>query len=463
MENETFRDHLNTIGKDGKRLWIYARQPKGKLYNYRMLVAILLLVFFFVTPFIKVNGEPLLLANFIERKFVLFGIIFWPQDAYLLFLMMISFMVFIILFTAVLGRIWCGWTCPQTVLMEMVFRRIEYWLEGNAAQQKDLDRQPITFRKFRIKALKHLIFYGIAFVIANFLLSYIIGIEAVIKIAREPITMHIVGFGAILLFSFLVYFIFAKFREQVCMIVCPYGRLQGALTDPNTILISYDYQRGEPRSRMLSSENRNETGKGDCVDCHSCITVCPTGIDIRNGTQLECINCTACTDECNATMRRVGLPEGLIRYASENGIAHGEKLRFTPRLIAYTFLLTALFTFFLTLFFSRADIETTILRTPGMMYQEMEVGKITNLYNIKVVNKTHKDIPLTVKLLSPAGEIRMAGGNLSVKNHSSAEGVFFVVIDKNTIPSANIQVRFGIFLGDKMVEERKMTFVAPVK
>ncbi len=310
----TFRDSIATIGASGKREWIYPQQPKGKLYNARTIVGMVCLALMFGVPFIKVNGNPLLLFNIFERKFILFGLTFWPQDFFLLGLTMITFIVFIVLFTILFGRVWCGWTCPQTVFMEILFRRIEYWIEGDASHQKMLNKGPWNREKILKKTTKRLVFFILSFIIANTFLAYVISIDKLWIIISEPVALHIKGLSSLLVLTGVFYSVYAYFREQVCIVICPYGRLQGVLLDKKSLVVAYDYERGEPRAKIKKNETRT---KGDCIDCNQCVKVCPTGIDIRNGTQLECINCTACIDVCNHMMTSVGLPEGLIRLDSE--------------------------------------------------------------------------------------------------------------------------------------------------
>jgi len=341
--DESFRDSISTIKEDGSRNWIYPKKPKGKLYNYRTMVSIVLLFFLFVIPWIKINGNPFFLFNVIERKFVVFGNIFWPQDFHLFLLAMITFVVFVVLFTVIFGRVFCGWVCPQTIFMEMVFRKIEYWIEGDWKHQKKLDEQPWNSEKIFKKTSKNILFFGVSFAIANTFLAYIIGSDQLLEIQLDNPANHAGGLSAMILFTTVFYLVFSRFREQVCIAVCPYGRLQGVLLDRNSVVVTYDYNRGEKRGKWQGKrEVRSEVGKGDCIDCHQCVDVCPTGIDIRNGTQLECINCTACIDACDNVMEKTGLEPGLIRYDSEEGVANGKGFKFTTRIKAYIGVLTIL-------------------------------------------------------------------------------------------------------------------------
>jgi cytochrome c oxidase accessory protein FixG len=460
-EKVDFRDRLATIDESGKRIWVYAKKSKGRLTTARTIVGFALIAFFFTTPFIRIHGQPLLLLNFIERKIVILGVQFWPQDFHLFFLAMISLMVFVILFTVTYGRLFCGWACPQTVFMELVFRRIEYWIEGDAYRQKELAKQPWNFRKTSRKLLKHIIFFIVAFIVGNFFLMYIIGSDAWRLLITDDPSKHLAGLAGMTVFSGIFYFIFSWFREQVCTIVCPYGRLQGVLLDRNSIVISYDYLEGEPRGTFLKGEDRSKAGKGRCINCTQCVQVCPTGIDIRNGTQLECINCACCIDACNHMMDATGQPRGLIRYASEKMIAEKLPMKFSVRTMAYSAVLVILLGVVTYSLSARKSIEATILRAPGMLYQEPEPGKISNLYNIKLVNKTTKDLPVEIRLLSQPGVIQLIGGDILVQKESVGESVFFTILDKANVKSDKTELTFGIFSGGNLIEEKTVTFVGP--
>ncbi len=457
----SFRDKLTTVSEEGKRVWVYPKRPKGRLYNYRNLVAYFLLAFLVVAPFIKYRGDQFMLLNILERKFILFGVIFWPQDFYLVVLSLISLVVFIILFTVIFGRIFCGWVCPQTIFMEFVFRQIEYLIEGDYNKQKKLNRQPWNVEKISKKTLKHLLFYGIAFLIANVFLAYLIGVDKQKLYILNGPAAHLGSFMAVVLFSGAFYFIFAFFREQVCTIACPYGRLQGVLLDNKSIVVAYDYKRGEPRGKYHPLENREASGNGDCIDCSSCLQVCPTNIDIRNGTQLECINCTACIDACDAVMTRINKPKGLIRYDSEKGISEGNKSIFNPRSIAYSVVLTILLIIVGTSFMMRTDFETTILRQRGTLFQEYGNDSYSNIYQVEVVNKTRQSQTVEVKLLDPPGEIRMMGDPIVAEKGEIGKGSFLAIIKKSELKSSNTKVKFGIYSSGKLIRTYEASFVGP--
>ncbi len=461
-EEGTFRDKVSTIDEDGKRVWVYAHQPpKGSVfYKYRTWLSYLLLAIFISMPFIKINGQPFMMFNVIERKFILFGQIFWPQDFFIFGFAMITAIVFIIVFTVVFGRIFCGWICPQTIFMEMVFRKIEYWIEGTAAQQRTLDRAKWDARKIRIKLTKWVIFYGIAFLVGNLFLSYIIGVDALWDIVTSPISEHVAGFSAMLVFSGVFFFVFASFREQVCTVVCPYGRLQGVLLDRNSVVVAYDHVRGEPRGKIKKKADL----QGDCIDCNLCVKVCPTGIDIRNGTQLECTNCTACIDACDSIMDKIGRPRGLIRYASEANIADNKAFEWTTRVKAYSVVMVILLSIFTLLLTTRNSIQTTIIRVPGQLYQEQEDGRISNLYSLKVINKTFEDKTLSIQRLDGPADIKLVGREvIELPGEGEVQVTFFITVDEDELTSRKSTFKVGVFEDGKQIEKIKTNFLGPVK
>lgn len=461
---EAFRDKISTVDEQGKRIWIYPKKPKGRYYTARTWVSIGLLALLFTGPLIKIKGEPLLLLNVLERKFIIFGQVFWPQDFYLFAIGLVTLVVFIVLFTVVYGRLFCGWVCPQTIFMEMVFRKIEYAIEGDYTAQRKLDKQTWNQEKILKKGSKHIIFFAISFLIANTFLAYIIGIEELKQIITDPPDQHLGGLMAILLFTGAFYFVFASFREQVCTNVCPYGRLQGVLLDRQSVVVAYDHKRGEARGKIRKGGDRGQTGKGDCIDCKQCVVVCPTGIDIRNGTQLECVNCTACMDACDSIMERVNLPKGLIRYASEENIAEKKPFHWTRRSIAYSVVLIALLGVLTSLLILRTDVETSILRTPGMLYQDQGDHKISNLYNVKIINKTNRAMPVHLQILGEAGQIKMVGNEvLRVEKQGVAESAFFIIFDRSEVHQMKTSVKIGVYHEDELIETVNSNFLGPNK
>lgn len=465
IDDDAFRDSIGTIDEKGKRKFIYPKKPKGKLYEYRKIISYFLLLILVANPFIKVNGNQFMMFNVLERRFNIFGFPFWPQDFYLFVMSMIIGVVFVILFTVVFGRIFCGWICPQTIFLEMVFRRIEYWIDGDRGSQIRLAKQEWNAEKIRKRLLKWVIFFIFSFLIANVFLAYVIGSDALNLMIEEGPIVQQSNFVALLIFTGVFYFVFAWFREQVCIIACPYGRLQGVLLDNKSINVAYDFVRGEKeigRAKFNKQEDRASTGKGDCIDCKQCVHVCPTGIDIRNGTQLECINCTACIDECDSIMESVGLPKGLIRYASEDEIEKKEPFKFTARMKGYTAVLGILITVFIGLLFLRNDVEATILRLPGQLFQH-KGDKISNIYTYKIVNKTVKDYnDIHFEIISHKGEIKKVGNqHFKVIKQGISEGTMFIEIKEIDLDNDNTKLQIGVFDGKNLLETTTTNFLAP--
>lgn len=463
VAEETFRDSISTVDEKGKRVWLYPKKPSGKFTKYRTVFSYFLLALLLVGPFIKIGGQPLLMLNILERKFIIFGQVFWPQDFYLFVIGMITTVVFVILFTVVFGRIFCGWICPQTIFMEWVFRKIEYWIEGDYMAQKKLDKQDWNSEKILKKGSKHLLFLLVSAVIMHTFLAYVLGVDSVWEIIKEGPTANFGWFVAMLVLTGLFYGVFAWMREQVCTTVCPYGRLQGVLLDRQSIVVAYDHERGEERSKFRKDEDREAVGKGDCIDCKQCVYVCPTGIDIRNGTQLECVNCTACIDACDSIMDRIGKPRGLVRYASEQNIAEKKSFVFTGRMKAYTTVLIILLGVLGALMAIRTDFDTTILRAPGMLYQEREDGSVSNLYNFKMINKTNESYNLRFELMEPEGTISMVGNNVFLNPQGIGQGSFFVMINPKDLTSISQKIKIGVYSGENRIETIKTNFLGPAK
>lgn len=458
--DQSFRDHLATLDETGHRKWVFAQRPAGKWYRRRTVISWGFFILFFALPFVSVGGRPLFLFNIPAARFIIFGKVFWPQDFFIFGIAMVTFVVFIILFTAAFGRLFCGWVCPQTIFMEMLFRKIEYAIEGDASQQKLLKKAPWTTEKIVKRTVRHAVFFLVSFVIANTFLAYIIGVRELGGIITGSFTEHIPGFLSILGFTGVFYAVYAFFREQACTVVCPYGRLQSVLLDRNSMIVAYDHRRGEPRGKF---SKKQDSGLGDCLDCHQCVKVCPTGIDIRNGTQMECVGCTACIDACDHMMEKTGRATGLIRYASENGIDKKEPLQYTLRMKLYTSLSTVLLIILTFLLLSRKDVDATVMRTPGMLYQERGADSVSNLYTIKVANKTVRNIPLLLRLEGAPGTVQAVGGEtIAIRKEEESGGNFFIVLPRRVISSRKTKLWLGLYEGDKKIDEISTNFLGPL-
>lgn len=463
LNPDKFRDALGTVKEDGGRNWVFPKKVSGKFYQYRTYFSWLLLAILFAGPFIQVDGRPWLLFNIFERKFIIFGAVFWPQDTHLLIFLLLIFVVFIILFTVVFGRVFCGWACPQTLFMEMVFRKIEYWIEGDANQQRKLNAMPWNGEKIRKKGVKMTIFLFISLLISHTVMAYLIGIDQVKTIVSQPPGENMAGFIGLLAFTSIFLFVFSWFREQACIVVCPYGRLQGVMLDNESINVSYDYVRGEPRGPIR--KNKVEDQKlGDCVDCTLCVQVCPTGIDIRNGVQMECVNCTACMDACDEVMVKVDRPKGLIRYASETSIQKGTQKLITGRVKAYSAVLVLLIAFFVGLLATRDDLGATVTRFRGMTYQEREGAKISNLYEVSLINKTFDAQLVSLEPEDPTIELEVVGDtDWNLEGQTKFEGRFFLVKDQADMQVPQENITLLLKQNGETIDKINTSFMGPVK
>ncbi|MBS1524427.1 MAG: cytochrome c oxidase accessory protein CcoG [Bacteroidetes bacterium] len=442
----------------GKRRWMYPVIRKGKFYHYRNWLSYVYLALFFAGPFLRINGQPLLLINVMERRFVLFGQVFWPQDFFLFVLATLAFIVCIVFFTMAFGRVFCGWVCPQTIFMEMVFRKIEIWIEGDAKRRRKLDEGPVTREKILKKTLKHFIFVVLSFLIANTFLAYIIGSDSLIKIMTESVNQHWVGFISIWVFTLAFYLVYSRVRELVCTVICPYGRLQGVLTDNQTLMVAYDYKRGEPRGKI---DRKDPTHKGDCVDCGLCVDVCPTGIDIRNGAQLECVNCTMCIDACNQVMEKIHRDLNLIGFYSDEMIREGVKPSFTSRMKAYSAIIAVLLGVLVYFVLQRKDVDVTVLRTAGMLYQQQPGNYISNIYNADIINKTDKLQNIQLEPEDPNVKIKYIQPPGILAKESSTKIVFFLMLPVKKIHAAKTDIKLNVVEHDKVLNTIKTTFIGP--
>lgn len=391
-------DSVTTINDDGSRYFLHPADVTGRWVLARRLVGAVLIALYILLPWIPLNGNPAVFLDVEHRMFHLFGLTLVAQDLWVLFFA-ISGLGFSLFFaTSLLGRVWCGWACPYTVFLDHVYRRIERWIEGDAVARRALDQAPWTMGKIFKRVLKHLLYGIISIAIAHVFLSYFVSWRRLYGFMHGSPVEHATAFGIIASLTLTLWFCFGYFREQFCIIMCPYGRLQGALTDDDTINVGYDEKRGEPRGQK---------GKvaGDCVDCHRCVQVCPTGIDIRNGLQLECIGCTACIDACDDVMTRLERPRGLIRYDSFNGFA-GKPHRFLrPRVYAYCALAALGLIAVGTVASIKARPFNVLISRPVGMPFYSDAQAIRNIYQIRVFNKRNQVSTVTIRLGkgTPAG------------------------------------------------------------
>lgn len=459
-DHETFRNELASIQRDGRRRWVFARQPSGPRYRARTILSWCLLAFLFGAPFIRVNGQPLLLLGFLERRFVFFGLVFWPQDFYLVVLLALTVLVGIALMTVTVGRIWCGWLCPQTIFMEMLFRKIEYLIDGSATQQVRLAKAPWTLDKVWRRGLKVAVFFGLSFLIANVFLAYIIGSDELIRIVTDPLDAHVGGLVAISIFSVVFFGVFYRFREQACTLACPYGRMMSALTDRHTQQVTYDWKRGEPRGHLAHTTGAHQTG--DCIDCAQCVTVCPTGIDIRNGSQLECVACTACMDACDSVMTRVSRPVGLIRTTSVHAVETGHAQRFPPRVRAYAAIWLVLLSALVTLIWIRPPVDILVLRQAGTLYVELPDDRLGNFYTVQIINRTSRAHALAYRVVSPERATLTPLGDLDTATpHGLVVGRFLLSVPTGSLTGPSTPVSIEVLADGRPLHTLTSAFLGP--
>jgi cytochrome c oxidase accessory protein FixG len=428
---------LPTLNADGTRNRIRPRPYSGRLLRGRRLVAYALMALFVGLPFVRVEGKPAVLLDVMQRQFVLFGRTFLPTDGVLLMLLMLGIFVSIVLTTALVGRAWCGWACPQTVYMEFLFRPLERLFEGPREAQLRLDRQGASGRRLA----KNAVYLGLSFLLANVFLSYFVGVDALRQWVLQAPARHLGGFSVVLVTTGLVFFDFAYFREQMCTVICPYARLQSVLLDTRSLVVGYDAPRGEPRSKGKAKVS----GHGDCIDCQACVTTCPTGIDIREGLQLECIACGQCADACDSIMDRIKKPRGLIRYSSQQELSGGEQARLLrPRVIIYALALVGLVAALLLLGSKSPTAEVTILRGLGAPFQA-NGDEVINQLRLKVRNRSEATARFPLELIGmPEARVVSAELPLVVPASEQAVATVFVVAPRWALRgSRRIQLRVG--------------------
>ncbi len=447
---------LSTLEKDGSRRWLYPKLSQGNFLLKRRIVAYALILIFTLIPYIKLNGKPLILLDVLNREFTIFGYTFLPTDTILLALFIVAVIVGIFLMTALFGRVWCGWACPQTVYMEFVYRPIERFFEGTKGKGGKPRGQVEGWRKIA----KFVVYFLVSTFLAHTFIAYFVGVDNLIRWMTGSPFNHPVAFLVMAAVTALMMFDFGYFREQTCIIACPYGRFQSVMLDRQSLIVTYDKNRGEPRGKARKDEADD---KGDCVDCHLCVDTCPTGIDIRDGLQLECIGCAQCIDACAPVMAKLGRDPGLIRYSTQ-ATMEGQKQRFIrPRVIFYPAIMLIVITLFSVLFFNKGTADVLMLRNFGNPYTVLEDGQIANSMRLKITNRTADTASYTI---APADEritrIDLAENPVQVESGESVTEGVLVVVPRSVFTTGAIDVNLHVTDGNDYDEMIHCRLLGPV-
>lgn len=460
-------ERLATTDESGKRVFIFPADVKGVFRRYRTITQTILIVILLILPWIKIGGEQAVLLNILERKFSIFGLTFWAHDGPLIFFILAMFTIGLAFVTAFWGRVWCGWACPQTVFIDGVFRRIEQLVIGSNVKRKMLAQSPTNAKKIIKLSVLWFLFLIVSLIITHSFLAYFVGAEKLVGMTIHNPSENWTIFVIMAFLTTLILFDFGWFREQFCIIMCPYGRFQSVLIDDDSVNIAYDEKRGEPR-RGTAPQGENE---GDCIDCYKCVAVCPTGIDIRRGLQMECVACTACIDACDEVMEKIGKPKQLIKYASENQLNGIKTKYFSARRMVYSVLLIAITSLLVISIYNREDLDITILRaqgTPFKTVEDEEFGeKIINHFKTHLKNHTFDDknmsIALPEKMKNEGIEIITQNNNFILEAGSGYKFHFFLKFPPGLVKKSGnriVEVQFLDLVGKQTIL-REVKLVGP--
>ncbi|HEY3296389.1 MAG TPA: cytochrome c oxidase accessory protein CcoG [bacterium] len=449
-----------TIGEHGRRKWVYSDVAHGRFTRARTILYSVLVLFYVAAPWLSIAGQPFLRFDIPARRYSIIGMTFVPTDLYLLALFLLLAALGMFFFSALLGRLWCGWTCPQTVYLDGVFRRIERWIEGTPLQRRKLDNGPHDDTYWAKKLAKHTLFGAFSLFLSLSFTAYFVGPQASFGMVLGSVAGHSAALITALIIAAASYANFAWFREQFCTFLCPYARFQSVMLDDHSLIVGYDPQRGEPRGMLRPTDLAS---RGDCIDCKRCVQVCPTGIDIRDGLQLECISCTACIDACDTVMDRIGKPRGLVRYDSLAGIARKPRRVIRARVLLYAVVMAVLLVGFITRLSSREAVALTVARAPGLPYLAQNDGKVRNTFNLYITNTEAHSETVTVSVIGPAGvDLLVPGQPFEVGGGERINAEAFVMLPAAQIRSSETPLTFRLTQGDNLLSTQPAVFLGPI-